>query len=338
MYNNGLVPCSKFQVPSSKFQLVPPHLSSSTLPNNRQQTTDNRQQTTMTTAHRPTFDHAKGKQNLISSSIKHKRSLPAHKALKFRKRQKLIHEDFDDDDDDDTPENAYGLKLDHRKTKKSVDELKKELLMLENGQKQHTSSIHLKVENDDDNDDDDDDEDVQETDPVELQQRRQQLLVETKDIDFSSESENESRSDDDEDNSSSGSDSGSGSGSESESEDEDAELLKELANIKKEKEAKRIRQEEIELTQKAIHSNPLIKLSESDDENALNGINGDDDDDEMEEKKPIKKSWRSTTAFTNRKNKNDGSNKNSNGSTDIAFVNDMLKSDFHKRFMDRYIK
>ncbi|GME84884.1 unnamed protein product [Ambrosiozyma monospora] len=288
----------------------------------------------MTTAHRPTFDHAKGKDTLISSSIQHKRSLPAHKALKFRKRQKLIHDDFDDDDTPEDEQEHYGTKLDIRKANKSLDELKKELLMLENGRKesQSTGCVHVKVE-----DDKYDDEDVQELGTVKLQKRRQELLAETKDIDFSSESENESGSDDD---SSSGSES-DGSESESESEDEDAELLKELENIKKEKEAKRIRQEEIELTKRAIHSNPLIKLSESDEENELHGNDSDDDEEDvkvkLEEKKQIKKSWRSTTAFSNRKNKNDGSAKNDNG-LDVGFVNDMLKSDFHKRFMDRYIK
>ncbi|KAG7882877.1 hypothetical protein KL937_000050 [Ogataea polymorpha] len=91
---------------------------------------------------------------------------------------------------------------------------------------------------------------------------------------------------------------------EDEEEDEDAELLRELEKIKREKEARQAKQKEEELARRAASSNPLVQFSDS-----------------------VHKSWRSTTF--RRKEK---------ASRQDSYVNDMLRSDFHKRFMDKYVK
>ncbi|KAG7821825.1 hypothetical protein KL942_000692 [Ogataea angusta] len=91
---------------------------------------------------------------------------------------------------------------------------------------------------------------------------------------------------------------------EEEEEDEDAELLRELEKIKREKEARQAKQKEEELARRAASSNPLVQFSDG-----------------------VHKSWRSTTF---RKKEKTGKQ--------AGYVNDMLRSDFHKRFMDRYVK
>ncbi|KAH3660412.1 hypothetical protein OGAPHI_006998 [Ogataea philodendri] len=86
--------------------------------------------------------------------------------------------------------------------------------------------------------------------------------------------------------------------------DEDEELLKELEKIKKEKEARLEKQKEDELARKAANSNPLVQFDQG-----------------------VQKSWRSTTFRRTEKSQKKG-----------EFVNDMLRSEFHKRFMDKYVK
>ncbi|KAG7711852.1 hypothetical protein KL948_000494 [Ogataea haglerorum] len=211
----------------------------------------------MTTAHRPTFDHARGRDN-VRSSIKHKRAMPAHMAMKYRREKRPTDDDWD---------GASEYEVD----KSEVQRLRSELEDRSGAESRGAAE-----------------ERQPEADELE---RSRQLLLETKDIDSDSDSESEgdSEEDDEEDD---------------DEEDEDAELLRELEKIKREKEARLAKQKEEELARRAASSNPLVQFSDS-----------------------VHKSWRSTTF--RRKEK---------ASRQESYINDMLRSDFHKRFMDRYVK
>ncbi|ODQ80117.1 hypothetical protein BABINDRAFT_161105 [Babjeviella inositovora NRRL Y-12698] len=93
-----------------------------------------------------------------------------------------------------------------------------------------------------------------------------------------------------------------------EDEDDTLALLRELEKIKAEKLQAKMLAEQEEQRVKALTSNPLLVA---------------------EEAKP-KSSWRLNTVFNAKQSaKTDGHDK---------YVNDMLRSDFHRKFMDRYTK
>lgn len=98
-----------------------------------------------------------------------------------------------------------------------------------------------------------------------------------------------------------GSDSGSDSGSNSDS-DLDEELLKELAKVRQERKERQEKQEQEAKQERAKESNPLMKEGTS-------------------------RSWRSTV-FHHKHHKPQKD----------RVMNDMVRSDFHHRFMDRYFK
>jgi protein CWC15 len=132
---------------------------------------------------------------------------------------------------------------------------------------------------------------------------REKILAETRDIDAS-------------DSDTSQDESASDSGSDSESEDETELLKQELAKIKAERDAAR-RKEEEELARaeqekrerEIAYGNPLL--------NAGTGFE-------------VKRSWMEDTVF---KNQAKADTKESSG-----FVNDMIRSEFHRKFMDKYVK
>lgn len=116
-----------------------------------------------------------------------------------------------------------------------------------------------------------------------------------------------------------GSDSGSSSSSDEEDDDDDEEeLLRELEKIKKERakeaEMKQRAQEEKEqqdLRESAATSNPLMQFGSS-------------------SKQTVTKSWYEDTIFRNQAKTNQTEKK--------RFVNDTVRSDFHRKFLDRYVK
>ncbi|CAR65837.1 DEHA2E16566p [Debaryomyces hansenii CBS767] len=108
--------------------------------------------------------------------------------------------------------------------------------------------------------------------------------------------------------------SGSEDDSGDDSEDETAQLMEELAKIKKERQEE---QEKLELQNKLDKtkvSNPLVQVVGASTEANFK----------------IKKSWRDSTAFKkqNSQNKND----------DETFTNDTLNSEFHQNFLTKYIR
>ena len=97
-------------------------------------------------------------------------------------------------------------------------------------------------------------------------------------------------------------------------EDEEAELLRELERIKREREEETVKME-MEKKQKALSSNPLIThLSKSD--------------------VPVttpKRRWDEDVVFRNQ-------GRELGERTKKRFINDTIRSDFHRKFLDKYIK
>ncbi|KAF7507895.1 complexed with cef1p [Endocarpon pusillum] len=231
----------------------------------------------MTTAHRPTFDPARGKEAQRGVAY-HQRLLPAHTLLKTRKLGQ-------GGDADNQPrdlraellaaEAANQAKKHGRQTDETADAgaNSKRPLQLEEGQ---------------DNPEDEDPE-----------AKRRRILEETRDIDADSD----------------GADSDS-SEEESDEEDETAELMRELEKIKreraeqkaKEEAAKAVKEEEEREVGIAL-GNPLLNPK------AFN----------------VKRRWDDDVIFKNQARGTEQKGKK-------EFVNDLLRSDFHKRFMSKYVR
>jgi protein CWC15 len=139
-----------------------------------------------------------------------------------------------------------------------------------------------------------------------VEAKRRRILEENKDVDASSDDE---ANNENEDESESDSD-------ESDDEDETAMLMKELEKIKKERAEEKRKQEEneqrvrIEAREKEIaYGNPLLNSSSS-------GF-------------AIKRQWTDDVVFKNQAKTE---------SSPSGFVNDLLRSDFHRKFIDKFIK
>ena len=94
-------------------------------------------------------------------------------------------------------------------------------------------------------------------------------------------------------------------------EDETTELMKELEKIKREREEAKLA-EAAKAEQEMLRSNPLINLSEE------SGFN-------------VKRRWDDDVVFKNQAKGIDGKPKK-------RFINDTTRSDFHRKFIDKYIK
>jgi len=247
----------------------------------------------MTTAHRPTFDPARGKEAQRGPAY-HQRLLPAHTVLKHRQ----------------TGQGGVGGLGAPR-------DLRAELLKAEAAVKARNNGGALPEPQSDDepkelsitkrkllNDT------TEEEDPE--TKRRRLILEEAADVDADSESSGSDKNGDASDDNSSDSD----------SEDEEAELLRELAKIKAERAAQRAAEEakaaaeEREKREVDIAlGNPLLnKQSERQDFG-------------------VKRRWDDDVVFRNQAR---GTEERAQGRKE--FVNDLLRSDFHKRFMGRYVR
>ncbi|KAE8447105.1 complexed with cef1p [Mollisiaceae sp. DMI_Dod_QoI] len=234
----------------------------------------------MTTAHRPTFDPAKGKEANRGPAY-HQRLLPAHTQLKVRKP-------------------GQGGDADHQ-----VRDLRAELLQAEAAHfakvkgghapvadtpEPATNSSKRQLENGEAED---------EEDP---EAKRRRILEETRDIDADSEDDEEEDSSEDD----------------SDDEDETAELQRELEKIKRERAEKREQEErekaaveEAEREKDIALGNPLL--------NPKADFN-------------VKRRWDDDVIFKNQARGTDDKGKKK------EFVNDLLRSDFHKRFMSKYVR
>jgi len=241
----------------------------------------------MTTAHRPTFDPARGKDALTGPAY-HQRLLPAHTLLKHRQA-------------------GQGGAADA-----APRDLRAELLRAEaavNARKNGNTSAITDGESERNTptgaieDAKGRSEDVEEDAEM---KRRRLILEEAHDVDADSDGSGDGGDDDDD-----------------EEEDEEAELMRELAKIKAERAAAK-QKEEDEAARKAeeqrevdiARGNPLLDPMRGRDEGA--GTFG------------VKRRWDDDVVFRNQGRGTEEKGKRR------EFVNDLLRSDFHKKFMVSY--
>lgn len=269
----------------------------------------------MTTAHRPTFDPAKGKEALRGPAY-HQRLLPAYTQLKFRKPgQGGVAGASEERDTRDlraellAAEEAHKAKLRGGPALTSGDDVDNEKagtkrpLALTSGDHKEEEDQEAKrrrileltreIDADDSSDDDDDDDEAE------------------SDADAKSPKAQKTQDDDDASSDSSDSD------SDSDSDDEEAELQRELERVRRERQEKREREElerqkaEEEQREKDIAlGNPLLNKPDF----------------------TVKRRWDDDVVFKNQARGVDDRNKKK------EFVNDLLRSDFHRRFMSKYVR
>ncbi|KIH94403.1 protein CWC15 [Sporothrix brasiliensis 5110] len=256
----------------------------------------------MTTAHRPTFDPARGKEAPKGPAY-HQRLLPAHTQLKYRKA-------------------GQGGSADSQ-----VRDLQAELLAAE-------AAHYAKLRGGPAPSASDDDAAsiaakrrliTEGTDEAEAKRRR--ILEETRDIDADDDSDSDDSDkdgdnkdddgDDDEEEEEEDDDDDDDSDEESDDEDETAALQRELEKIKRERAEKREREErereaaEAEERERDIaRGNPLLNKPDF----------------------TIKRRWDDDVVFKNQARGTDDKGKQK------EFINDLLRSDFHKRFMNKYVR
>ncbi|ORX93262.1 Cwf15/Cwc15 cell cycle control protein [Basidiobolus meristosporus CBS 931.73] len=218
----------------------------------------------MTTAARPTFDPARGKDNSAPSKIYSARDLANHTKLKFRQSGQGTQEEID--------------KIN----------LRKQLFMAEREHFESQQSHKGKAD---------------------LDEQEMKLLEESKNLDADDSEESEEDSEED----------GEDSSDDDDDDDDTAELLRELEKIKKERaeekerlEKERAMEEENKRQEQIATGNPLLNLGESKDFS-------------------VKRRWDDDVIFKNQ----------SKGFIDKPkrrFVNDLVRSDFHRKFMSKYIR
>jgi len=232
----------------------------------------------MTTAHRPTFDPARGKEAQRGPAY-HQRLLPAHTLLKVRQP-------------------GQGGAADT-----APRDLRAELLAAEaahfaktkgatGSPPSTTSAAPKRLLGPEAGEDEAEDEDPE--------AKRRRILEETREIDADSD----------------GADSDSSSEDSDEEEDETAELMRELEKIKRERaeqkakeEAENAAEEQEKREEDIALGNPLLNPT------AFN----------------VKRRWDDDVIFKNQARGTEQKGKK-------EFVNDLLRSDFHKRFMSKYVR
>ncbi|KAH8719264.1 Cwf15/Cwc15 cell cycle control family protein-like protein [Phaeosphaeriaceae sp. PMI808] len=239
----------------------------------------------MTTAHRPTFDPARGKEAQRGPAY-HQRLLPAHTILKHRQPGQ-----GGDADTHTRDLRAELLEAEARHyAKKNGTYVEPELEADPSGaSKRQIDAVSAG------------DEDGGEEDEAAQKRRRIEMLEQYREIDADdSSSESESSDDDDEDD-----------------EDETAALMRELDKIKKERaeakakeEAERAAEEEEQREIDTSRGNPLLNSRDF----------------------AMKRRWDDDVVFKNQARGTEDRNKKK------EFINDMLRSDFHKKFMSKYVR
>ncbi|KAK4502293.1 hypothetical protein PRZ48_005718 [Zasmidium cellare] len=253
----------------------------------------------MTTAHRPTFDPARGKEAARGEAY-HQRLLPAHKTLKFRQAtQGTTSEQAKRDLKAELlrKESKYYAKKEGREIADEDEEPAddREPLQIEEGEGA-SGGVKRKLEEAGGQGTDEDPEEDYEA-------KKRRVLEETKDIDADSESSEESDSEsEDEDE-----------------EDESAELMRELAKIKAERAeaaakaaAEQAKKDEDQREKDIALGNPLLNPKK--------------------EEYGVKRRWDDDVVFKNQARGTEERGK------EKRFVNDLLRSDFHRRFMDKYVR
>ncbi|TQV91422.1 hypothetical protein V2A60_008931 [Cordyceps javanica] len=245
----------------------------------------------MTTAHRPTFDPARGKDALRGPAY-HQRLLPAHTQLKYRR----AGQGGDADDADSTQDLATQLlaaEAAHFAKKKGTGA---PLAIEEDGEETAAGDASAKrplpTSGQADEGDDED-----------IHAKRRRILEATRDIDADDDDEEDDDDDDSDDS--------------DESDDEDAELQRELERVRREREEKkkqeelaRAKEEEDARERNIALGNPLLNKQDF----------------------TMKRRWDDDVVFKNQARGTEDKGKKK------EFVNDLLRSDFHRRFMSKYVR
>ncbi|OAA53410.1 Cwf15/Cwc15 cell cycle control protein [Cordyceps fumosorosea ARSEF 2679] len=241
----------------------------------------------MTTAHRPTFDPARGKDALRGPAY-HQRLLPAHTQLKYRRAgQGGAADDGDDDDSShDLATQLLAAEAAHFAKKKGTGAP----LAIEDGEKTAAGDAAAKRSLPASG----------EAEEEDMHAKRRRILEETRDIDADDSDEEEDDDDDSDD-----------------SDDEDAELQRELERVRREREEKkkqeelaRVKEEEDARERNIALGNPLLNKQDF----------------------TMKRRWDDDVVFKNQARGTEDKGKNK------GFVNDALRSDFHRRFMSKYVR
>lgn len=243
----------------------------------------------MTTAHRPTFDPARGK-DVQRGPAYHQRTLPAHTHLKQRQTGQGGAADANGQRDLRAELLKAEAAVRAKKAGKSVAEQED---LESDGVNGIAAADHKRKLAGDEDDEEEDPE----------TKRRRLILEQAAEVDASS-SESEDDSEDD--------------SSDDDSEDEQAELQRELEKIRAERAAKQAKEDEEKAKKAAedreVHiarSNPLL-----------------DPKKDFE----TKRRWDDDVVF---KNQARGTKERE---AKGGFTNDLLRSDFHKKFMSKYIR
>ncbi|KAK4691114.1 protein CWC15, partial [Lecanoromycetidae sp. Uapishka_2] len=230
----------------------------------------------MTTAHRPTFDPARGKEAQRGVAY-HQRLLPAHTQLKTRQPGQ-----GGDADPQVRDLRAQLLEAEAAHFRKTNPEAAKAAESTLSSKRQLESGFGQDGEED-------------------MDAKRRRILEETRDVDADSDGDKSKSSYEDSDD----------------EEDETAELLRELEKIKRE----RAEQKEKEEREKAA-----IEQDQREKDIALgNPLLMPTKETES------KRRWDDDVVFRNQARGTENKGKK-------EFVNDLLRSDFHKRFMSKYVR
>ncbi|KAJ8904160.1 hypothetical protein NDN08_000687 [Rhodosorus marinus] len=242
----------------------------------------------MTTAHRPTWNPARGGESqggfrVIAPSAKYSsRDMPAQLKMKIRQVGQSAPNEVQRRD---LKRELQAREAEHfRKTNRLLDENEEEALT-ESLQRSNAALEYQRIDADVDLNDD--------------------IFDSDKEKDGNDHGENEESESEDDD-----------------SDDDNEELMRELERIKKEREEERLKKEEEERefqererAQAAMTGNPLLASAES------------------ESSAPefrVKRRWDEDVVFRNQ----------SRGSKEVKprFINDTIRNDFHRRFLEKYIR
>ncbi|EMD63627.1 hypothetical protein GGP41_005730 [Bipolaris sorokiniana] len=234
----------------------------------------------MTTAHRPTFDPARGKEAQRGPAY-HQRLLPAHTTLKHRQPGQ-----GGDVDKQKRDLRAELLEAEARYAAKRNGTYVEPDAAAEPGSAPKRQIDNVSVDKDG------------EEDEAAQKRRRIELLEKFRDVDADDSSSEEESSDDDD-------------------EDGEGALQRELEKIRKERaaakakeEAERAAEEEQQREIDVARGNPLLNAKDF----------------------TMKRRWDDDVVFKNQARGTEDRNKKK------EFINDMLRSDFHKKFMSKYVR
>ncbi|KXJ97501.1 Pre-mRNA-splicing factor Cwf15/Cwc15 [Microdochium bolleyi] len=262
----------------------------------------------MTTAHRPTFDPARGKEALRGPAY-HQRLAPAHTSLKFRKpgqggaagaaKRDLRAELLAAEAAHLAKRNGGALTADAPSTEAG------DASSAAAATKRPIAALTSRDGGEADNEEED------------FEAKRRRVLEESRDLDADSEDDSDDKGsggdDDDDDDDDSDDDS---------DDDDDAELQRELEKIRRERAEKREKEERERLAAEEAEREKDIALGNP----LLNSNSMTKQDFNM------KRRWDDDVVFKNQARGTEDKGKQK------EFINDLLRSDFHKRFMGKYVR